>query len=267
MYKKIKENIINPTRILNRKDDNFWVSLLYFATLVLVMSLPSVIQSLSFNSLDANTKTAMRVELEDQFDFNCTIDYGLTCDTNEVNIVNLATIDVVFDPESSYTPEDAGVKVVLRENNVNIYSAKQSILTIDYGSSSNPTEWPAEWTQIEIDVENDLFWNKLFAGIDRALEENRNIWMPVIVISSIFAFFLVLLTEIVIDTLILTVFRIGKIKFTQTFKVVLNSMTLYVIIRVILELYNIRISGLMQSLLQMIPLMYALIAIRNPFKR
>jgi len=267
MYKRIKENIINPTRILNRKNDSFWVSFLYFAILVLVMSLPSVIRSFSFDSLDANTKTVLRVDLEDQFDFNCTIDYGLSCSTDEVNVVNLPSIAVVFDPISVYTPDDAGLKIVLRENVVNIYSAKQAVLTIDYGTSSNPTEWPAEWTQLEIDTENDLFWSRLFDGMDRVLEENRNVWMPVVVISSVFAFLLVLLTEIVIDTLILTVFRMGNMKFTQTFNVVLNAMTLYVIIRVILELYNIQISGLMQSLLQMIPLMYVMLAIRNPFKR
>lgn len=268
MYKRIKENIISPSKLINRKDDKFGISFLYLLMLIVALSLPSIVQSISFTSLHANTRTALKVALEDQLDVGCSIDYGLVCETDDEQLVELPAFNVIFDPAGTYLPVDFGIKLVLREENAYVYSAKQILMEFDYGNMTDSyQEWPVEWSVIDIDTESDIFWEELFNGIDRVMVENRGIWIPVIIISTVFAFTMILLTEIVLDTLILSIFKIGKLKFKQTFKIVLNAMTLYVIIRVILELYNINISGIMQSIFQMIPLTYALISIRNPLKR
>lgn len=231
------------------------------------MSIPSVVGALSFTELTANNKAQIRVALEEQLDIPCQLDYGLYCSDNELRKLELPNMNVYFDPASTFVPADFGVNVVLQEELVTVYSAKQPMLSFDYGQSGEPTNWPTEWAVVDIDTESDAFWNTFFLGLDNLIEEHRALWLPISLISSLFVFIIILLTEILIDTLILSLFRFGRMKFSETFKIVLNAMTLYVLIGVILELYGISINNLVSTVFQMIPLVYTLIAIRNPIKR
>lgn len=268
MYIRIKENIVNPRRLLNRKNDKFGISFLYFLLLVIIMSLPSVISSVSFKELSPNNKTQVKVALEEQLNIPCTIDYGLTCETDEVYAVEVPNLNVYFDPAGLFIPETFGINVVLREDSIYVFSARQVLYTLSYGTVENPTgEIPSEWTQIEMDPSSDIFWDNFFLGLDSLIMNYRSIWLPISLLSGFFVIAIVLLTEILIDTLIVSLFRIGRMKFRETFKVILNAMTLYVIISVILELYSINVGSLIQTIFQMIPLFYVLIAVRIPIKR
>lgn len=268
MYKRIKDNIVNPRSLLIRRNDKFWVSFLYFLFLVLLLSVPSIVMNASFTELDANAKEQIKINLEDQLDVPCSIDYGLQCETNEVHVLEFPNLGVILDPVGDYTPETIGVNVVLREETIEIYSAKQAMLTFGYGSLEESADfWPAAWKQMDIDVESDVFWEQFFTGLDQLITDYRGIWFPLSIVSSIFVFTIVLLVEILFNTLILSLFRIGGMKFGQMFKVVLNAMTLYVIINVILGLYRLQLNSLLDAFIQMVPIIYIILATRIPLKR
>ena len=266
MYKRIKGNIINPRILLERSNDKIGVTILYFLFLVLVLAIPSIVMNVSFTELSANSKESLRISLSEELDIPCSIDNGLQCDTDDVHEIALPTMLVVVDPTGEYAPTTVGVHIVLREEKVEVFSARQVLLESGYGENDDDI-WPSEWSQMDIDVNDDGFWNQLFAGVNTFITEFRSLWLPISILSSVLVFVIVLLTEVMFNTLILSLFRIGRIKFGQMFKVVLNAMTLYVIINVILGLYRVQLFSILDVILQMIPLIYVLVATRMPIKR
>jgi len=270
LYKKIKENIVNPRKLINRRNDKFGISLLYFIFLVVLMSVPSMISTFSFDGFTPNNRAQIKVALEEQIDVPCSIDYGLVCDDDELRVIELPNLTVYLDPAGEFIPDSFALNVVLREDNVYVFSARQVLLSTSYGGPSDTdslTIWPSEWSQIEIDSESDVFWENFFGGLEKIVDDYKNLWLPISILTTVFVFIIILLTEILIDTLILMLFRVRRLKFREVFKIVLNAMTVYVIISVILELYSINLGGFLQAISQMVPLVYVLIAIRIPIKR
>jgi len=143
---------------------------------------------------------------------------------------------------------------------VSVYSVKSEILQFTYD------ELPIEWQNLNFEVDDETFWIQLFTGLDNIIMTNRSLWLPIAIISFIFVYSILVLFEILLDSFIIRIFRFGQHKFKQIFVIVTYSMTIYVILRVILDLWGVNVGGIMLSLFQMTPLVYALIALRNAYR-
>lgn len=264
MYIRIKDNLTKPSALYTRRNDKAGITVLYFFFLVVLLSITSIIDALSFTEMTPNSKTEFKQIMSEQLEIPCSIDGTLTCETDEVHKITYANINVFVDPTGEFAPSDLGVNVVLQEQNVYVYSANQTLLVLDYNNTDSMLpDWPTAWSSLDFDVESDEFWENIFLGLDGLIEDYRTFWVPISIVASMFAFAILLFTEVLIDTLILSLFRIGGLKYGQMFKLILNAATAYVLLSVILDLYNVNINYLLRSILQLIPVVYVLIAIRT----
>ncbi len=263
MYKRIRDNLISPRNIYSRRYDKSGITVLYFFLLVLLLSISSIVGVVTYTGLTANNKSELKSLLSEQIDIPCTIDYGLVCETEELHEISYANINVFFDPTGEFVPDDLGVNLVLQEKNVYLYSANHVISVMDYrNTDSIEPDWPVEWAQLEFDG-SDAFWSSFFLGLDSVIDNYRGVWVPMSIVISIISVAILLFSEILIDTLILSLFRFGGLKYGETFKLVVNASTAYVLLSVILDLYSVNIGYMTRSLLQVIPVLYVVFAIRS----
>ncbi len=263
MYRRIRDNLISPKNLFSRRTDKVGITLLYFFLLVLLLSVSSIVGVTTYNGLTANNKSEIKSTLAEQVEVPCTIDNGLTCEINDVYEITYANFNVYLDPAGSFAPDDFGVNVVLQEEVINLYSAGQLLSVMEYENTDGlDTMWPSEWSQLVFDG-SDTFWDTFFLGLGSVIDEYRGVWIPMSIIISIVSIAILLLSEILLDTLIISLFRLGGLKFGETFKLVINASTAYVLLSVILDLYNINTTYFMRTVLQMIPVIYVVLAIRS----
>jgi hypothetical protein len=263
MYTRIRDNLISPKNLYQRRYDKAGITVLFFFLLAILLSISSIVDIVRYDGLTANNKSEIKMLLADQMDIPCTIDYGLFCETDELHKITYANINVFVDPTGEFIPGDLGVNVVLQEDTVTLYSASQVLSVTDYANTtSSAIPWPSDWAQLSFDG-SDIFWSDFFLGLDGMIDDYRGMWIPMSIAFTIVTVSVLLFSELLIDTLILSIFRYGGLKYGEMFKLVVNAATAYVLVSVILDLYSLDIGYLTRSLLQIIPVVYVLLSIRS----
>ncbi|XMB85681.1 DUF1189 family protein [Mycoplasmatota bacterium WC44] len=261
IYDKIKNNIISPRKIYESRNDSLGKKILYIGFLVLLLLIPVTIDVISSEGLEPEEKRMLRNELKHQLDIDCEISDKLLCSDNSlVKIMSFDSFDIIVDPGSNYVTEGFTTKLVFTENNLVVLFAKNEVMQYSY------EELPSDWQELKFDVESESFWDSVFGGVDELLVTYKSLWAISTILAFIFVYLLMIILEALVDTFIIRLFKYGRLSFKETFTIVTYSMTSYVIIRVILDLYGINYTGMALSFLQMIPLIYALISLRNAYR-
>jgi hypothetical protein len=263
MYHKLKDNIINPKGLIRRMKDKPFPTLGFFILFSSILALPGIVRVLAFNELTPNIKTSLRQELIRDLNIPCIINETLTCDTDEIYTIHQDTFTIVVDPSGEYTPADNGIVIVFEEDTVITYSNQLNILSTPYVDNQGISIWPNAWDELVFDVDSDAFWNQLFLGIDQFLEEYEGIWKSTFVVSVFLSAVFLLFVDVMLDTIILSFFRFSKLRFGSLLKIVVHTMTLYVLITAILQLWGLVIPYGLDLVLQLQPIIYAVIAIRS----
>gem|GEM_PF-4076979 len=261
MYKHIKNCIISPKYIYKTRNDNGWKSFGYLLLLSLIVALPVLISLLKFDGFSPAMRNDTKNLLYDELNIDCELGDKLVCSEGVLKEIELLNYKVIIDPSAQHTVADFGFVVVLREDVVYFYSATVLFDSIPY------TELPTEWNGLDFNVEDDAFWDSFFDGLDSLIMGYRNLWLPVGLIAAYIANIITVVLLLLFDTLIIKIFSFTKLKFRQIFKMLINAMTLYVIIRLIILLYGVSISSIIISMIQVIPLIYVLMAIRTMQRR
>jgi hypothetical protein len=263
MYQKLRDNIINPKGLLNRMKEKPLLTFGFFMLFASILALPGIIRVISFNELTPNIRTSLRQELVENLNIPCTINETLSCETNEIHTIEQDTFRIILDPANKFVPSNTGIVVVLQESSITAYSNEVEFLTTPYVDNQGTSIWPNAWDELVFDVDSDAFWNQLFLGIDQFLEEYEGIWKSTFVVSVFLSAVFLLFVDVMLDTIILSFFRFSKLRFGSLLKIVVHTMTLYVLITAILQLWGLVIPYGLDLVLQLQPIIYAVIAIRS----
>ena len=263
MYQKLKDNIINPKGLIKRTKDKPLITLGFFMFFTLILALPAMVRIVAFQELTPNIKTALRQDLIEDLNIPCTLTDTLTCSTDDIYTLTQETFTIIIDPANQFVPEDNGIVVVLQEESLITYSNQLNIFSTPYVDDQGVTIWPAAWEELVFDVESDAFWNQLFVGIDEFLNTYEAVWKSTFVVSVFLSAVFLLFVDVMLDTVILSFFRFSKLKFGALLKIVVHTMTLYVLITAILQLWGLVIPYGLDLVLQLQPIIYAVIAIRS----
>jgi len=270
MYQTIKDNIMNPKALIARTKERLFKTIGYFFLLTALLALPAMIDVFSFTTLTPNDKTVIRQSLSSELDIPCRIDETLECAANISYSFELGNIQFVFDPTNSFQSEGDSVAIIFRKYEVNGLINFLNIFTFDlftssYSYSNNDLiKWPNDWQPLEINVNEESFWTSLFIGLDELLVNYASLWKSSFVISLLISSFLVFIVDVLIDSVILKFVLRTTQSFSSVTKIVVHSMTLFVLIQVLLSLFQVNVSTLTRLILQLQPIIYSVIAIRLP---
>jgi hypothetical protein len=263
MYQKLKDNIINPKGLIRRTKDKPLTTLGFFFLFTFILALPAMVRVIAFDSLTPNIKTSLRQDLREELNIPCALGDTLTCEVDDIYTINQETFTIIIDPADQYVAEDNGIVVVLQESTLNAFSNQLNVLSTPYVNEDGVSIWPDAWAQLVIDVESDTFWNQLYLGIDQFLMTYEGVWKSTFVVSVFLSALFLLFVDVMLDTIILSFFKFSKLKFGALLKIVVHTMTLYVLITAVLQLWGLVIPYGLDLVLQLQPIIYAVIAIRS----
>ncbi len=265
MYQTVKDNIINPKALIARIKQRFSRTVGYFFLLVVLLSLPAIIDTLSFTTLTPNDKTAIRQSVSNDFNIPCQIDQTLTCSTSQTYIIDQGNVQFVVDPTSTYQTDQTNLVIVLQEERIQAFVNRIVIATSSYAASSTDLiQWPGAWQRVDFNVIDDAFWVTVFDGLDELLINYAALWKSSFVISLILGAMFAFLVDVLLDSVILKFILRTTHSFGSILKIVIHAMTLYVLTLLLLNLFQVPIPTLLQLLLQLQPILYSVIAIRLP---
>jgi hypothetical protein len=265
MYQTIKDNIINPKVLLERSKRPLIQAFGFFVVFALLLTLPSIIEIIAFQTLTPNNKTAIRQSLSNELDIPCRIDQTLQCDLDDVFVIEQGNVLIVFDPSNQYEQTNGNLVVLLQQDRVQAFANRLLIASSSY--IANPTDliqWPTAWQSITFNTTEESFWTTLYQGLDELLLNYASLWKTSFVISLIISSMLVFAVDVLLDSVILRFVLRSGVTFVSILKVVIHAMTLYVLILLLFNLFQVNVTPGLQLLLQLQPILYSVIAIRIP---
>jgi hypothetical protein len=237
----------------------------YFFLLTGLLALPGMIDVVSFTTLSPNDKTLIRQSLSSDLDIPCRIGDTLECSSNELYSFDQGNVQFVFDPSNTYQLEGNNIVILLQESRVRAFANNITVVSSSYVSNTQDLiAWPSAWQPLEINVSEEAFWTVLFAGLDELLVNYSSLWKTSFVLSLFISSFFVLIADVLIDSVILKFVLRTTQSFSSVTKIVVHSMTLFVLIQLLLSLFDVNISPFARLFLQLQPIVYSVIAIRLP---
>jgi hypothetical protein len=265
MYQTIKDNIINPKALIARTKQRLLKTIGYFFLLTGLLALPGMIDVVSFTTLSPNDKTLIRQSLSSDLDIPCRIGDTLECSSNELYSFDQGNVQFVFDPSNTYQLEGNNIVILLQESRVRAFANNITVVSSSYVSNTQDLiAWPSAWQPLEINVSEEAFWTVLFAGLDELLVNYSSLWKTSFVLSLFISSFFVFIADVLIDSVILKFVLRTTQSFSSVTKIVVHSMTLFVLIQLLLSLFDVNISPFARLFLQLQPIVYSVIAIRLP---
>jgi hypothetical protein len=265
MYQTIKDNIINPKALIARTKERLPKTIGYFFLLTALLAFPAMIDVFSFTTLTPNTKTLIRQNLASDLDIPCRIGDTLECSDEQLYTFDQGNVTFVFDPSNTYQLDGTNIVVLLQQSRVQAFANNIMVVSSSYVSNAQDLiAWPSAWQPLNIDVNEEAFWTTLFAGLDELLVNYSAIWKSSFVLSLLIGSFFVFVVDVLLDSVILKFILRTTQSFTSVTKIVIHSMTLFVLIQVLLGLFQIQIPTFTRLLLQLQPIIYSVIAIRLP---
>jgi hypothetical protein len=265
MYQTIKDNIINPKALIARTKQRLLKTIGYFFLLTGLLALPGMIDVVSFTTLSPNDKTLIRQSLSSELDIPCRIGDTLECLSNELYSFDQGNVQFVFDPSNMYQLEGNNIVILLQESRVRAFANNITVVSSSYVSNTQDLiAWPSAWQPLEINVSEEAFWTVLFAGLDELLVNYSSLWKTSFVLSLFISSFFVFIADVLIDSVILKFVLRTTQSFSSVTKIVVHSMTLFVLIQLLLSLFDVNISPFARLFLQLQPIVYSVIAIRLP---
>ena len=265
MYQTIKDNIINPKALIARTKQRLLKTIGYFFLLTGLLALPGMIDVVSFTTLSPNDKTLIRQSLSSDLDIPCRIGDTLECSSNELYSFDQGNVQFVFDPSNTYQLEGNNIVILLQESRVRAFANNITVVSSSYVSNTQDLiAWPSAWQPLEINVSEEAFWTVLFAGLDELLVNYSSLWKTSFVLSLFISSFFVFIADVLIDSVILKFVLRTTQSFSSVTKIVVHSMTLFVLIQLLFSLFDVNISPFARLFLQLQPIVYSVIAIRLP---
>jgi hypothetical protein len=265
MYQTIKDNIINPKALIARTKQRLFKTIGYFFLLTGLLALPGMIDVVSFTTLSPNDKTLIRQSLSSELDIPCRIGDTLECSSNELYSFDQGNVQFVFDPSNMYQLEGNNIVILLQESRVRAFANNITVVSSSYVSNTQDLiAWPSAWQPLEINVSEEAFWTVLFAGLDELLVNYSSLWKTSFLLSLFISSFFVFIADVLIDSVILKFVLRTTQSFSSVTKIVVHSMTLFVLIQLLLSLFDVNISPFARLFLQLQPIVYSVIAIRLP---
>ena len=265
MYQTIKDNIINPKGLLERSKRRLLQAFGFFMMFAVLLTLPSIIDIIAFQTLTPNNKTAIRQSLSSELNIPCSIDQTLSCEVDEVFVIEQGNVLIVIDPSNQYTQPTGSLVVLLQQDRVQAFANRLLIASSSY--IANPTDliqWPTAWQSITFNPSDESFWTTLYQGLDELLLNYASLWKTSFVISLLISSMMVFAIDVLLDSVILRFVLRSGVTFVSILKVVIHAMTLYVLILLLLNLFQVQVTPGLQLLLQLQPILYSVIAIRVP---
>jgi len=265
MYQTIKDNIINPKVLLVRTKDRFLKTFGFFFFFATLLALPAIIDVVAFQTLTPNDKTVLRQTLSGDLNIPCEINQTLQCEGSEPFLITQGNVLIVFDANNQYQQTDGNLVILLQQDRVQAFANRLLIASSSYiANSTDLIQWPSAWPQITFNVRDESFWITLFDGLDELLVNYASLWKTSFIISILLSSVFVFLIDIFLDSVILRfVLRSGQ-TFKSIVKIMIHAMTLYVLILLLLNLFQVQVTPGLQLLLQLQPILYSVIAIRVP---
>jgi len=265
MYQTIKDNIINPKALIARTKQRLFKTIGYFFLLTGLLALPGMIDVVSFSTLTPNDKTLIRQSLSSELDIPCRIGDTLECSTDSMYAFDQGNVQFVFDPSNAYQLEGNNIVVLFQESRVRAFANNITVVSSSYVSNTQDLiAWPTAWQPLDIDANEEAFWTVLYAGLDELLVNYSSLWKTSFVLSLFIGSFFVFIADVLIDSVILKFVLRTTQSFSSVTKIVVHSMTLFVLIQLLLSLFGVNISPFARLFLQLQPIVYSVIAIRLP---
>ena len=265
MYQTIKDNIINPKVLSERSKRSILQSFGYFVMFALLLTLPSIIEIISFQTLTPNNKTAIRQALASELTIPCSIEPTLICETDGVFVIEQGNVLIVFDPSNQYEQTNGNLVVLLQQDRVQAFANRLLIASSSYiANPSDLIQWPSAWQSITFNTTDESFWTTLYQGMDELLLNYASLWKTSFLISLLISSMVVFAIDVLLDSVILRFVLRSGVTFVSIVKVVIHAMTLYVLILLLLNLFEVTVTPGLQLLLQLQPILYSVIAIRVP---
>ena len=265
MYQTIKDNIINPKALIARTKQRLPKTIGYFFLLTALLAFPAMIDVFSFTTLTPNTKTLIRQSLSSDLDIPCRIGDTLECLDDQVYAFDQGNVTFVFDPSNTYQLEGTNIVVLFQQSRVQAFTNNIMVVSSSYVSNAQDLiAWPSAWQPLDINVKEEAFWTTLFAGLDELLENYSSLWKTSFVLSLLIGSFFVFVVDVLIDSVIIKFVLRTTHSFLSVTKIVVHSMTLFVLIQVLLSLFQVNVSPFARLFLQLQPIVYSVIAIRLP---
>ncbi len=266
MLRKLKNNLTSITKLSLTKDEKLFKTFLYLIFLALLLAFVPLLNS--YKVTENGLNYAQKNEIENllkpfvQSEANCEINEKLTCDEEvyiEVTAGNfLIILDSANDFENRKNPSNQAL--VFQETAVGLYQGKAKMLNTTYAATDS--YWSSTLNGLKIE-DTDDFWNDVYSLINQTLSNYAILIMVMSFLVYMFSFITILMMQILINVVILMVLRASKLKFGETFKIVVNAMTIYAIIVVILELYFAKYDPMVNYFINLVALIYALSAVKK----
>lgn len=243
--KRFSNSLFAPKEVINYKNDPWWITLLYFFTLVLFLIIPQTISVLQTDILNYEVKKELRNHFNGQEDIPFSIVNGvLVHDTNDtdyvyqdkfnnINIVFTTTMDNITSNDVSdvltiiFQSDGVYVKQVLITRKIFKYDDYPILNGIDFSDASSH--------------QNHQFWDKIFTVASQEVREVR----PIINIAYIAVNFIWAILDLLIFCLIFSLFQIflvsRVIKYTKLFKLSIYLLLPYTLGNVLSILFGYNI--------------------------
>ena len=225
MFKRFRDSLVYPKKILNYRKDHLFFVLLYLLFFAILLSSGTVIDVIKHDGLESVYKASIEEEMTVVTQDCEILDAQLICAGEYfINLYEEPIFAVyLFSEDISNFSEypSANYSFVINEDKVYIYIAGINSLTIQI------SDLPTQLQNIDFDDQiNDssAFYNNLFSGVDELLMGYKNMWGPLmigveIIISSLFYLIFILVSAWFLKM------RYKVIPFKETFTLVTYSST------------------------------------------
>ncbi|HEY8445206.1 MAG TPA: DUF1189 family protein, partial [Bacilli bacterium] len=242
--KRFSNSLFAPKEVINYKNDPWWITLLYFFTLVLFLIIPQTISVLQTDILNYEVKKELRSHFNGQEDIPFTIVNGvLVHDTNDtdyvyqhkfnnINIVFTTTMDNIDDNLTDiltiiFQSDGVYIKQVLITRKVFQYDDYPILNGIDFSDASSH--------------QNHEFWDKIFTVASQEINKIR----PIINVVNVIVNGVVLILDLLIFCIVFSLFQTllvsRVIKYTKLFKLSIYLLLPYTLGNVLSILFGYNI--------------------------
>lgn len=231
MFRRVKESIIAPERLIKYRNDRLYKVFLYMLFFAALMTTSIIIALLTFDGVSPTDKRAIR-EAYTPPESACVIeDATLECDTGEAHTVyETGGMRFVVDGRESFNSSDYSgftYHFVLHEETAYVFVMGMPVETRAI-SDLDPAVHSLDFNP-DTDAEEDAFFESVFTVVDEQVDRTKPLWGTALIITEILSA-LLLFNMFVLLNAFLIQRRLRKVPFKQMYKMMTYASTLLFIV-------------------------------------
>lgn len=242
MFRRFRDGLFAPSQIINYKNDNWLLTILFFILLVIISTLPNLIYATQWGTFNYEEQMLYRNEYKlEELPFEIE-DYKLNHKNNDYDYIYKKTVAnshniVVTVSGKDYSFDNSLPTIVITRDSVlykyNTSRVKELFSYTDYKELEN--------LDLELVKTGDYFlWSKIFTVVNQEMKIIRPMYIFINLVKIIFYAFI----ELVGFSLLLTVlqkFSLVDVSFLKLYKLIIYAMSPYVIGQVLYSLYGLNL--------------------------